>query len=250
MQVSGVHLRSDVLRRSTILVISIVMLLWPAFTSAQETERVHEEIEVVNVEVPLRVFFKKKPVKGLQKSDFTLFIDGKEREINGFYEVRKKIENAPTKGEPRLYVLIFNVLTHVEELEKGLDTLFGKIIRPGDRVMVLTNTMYLKDKALADPADYLEKLKKILHMEWLKMKQTISILEYNLRYLASSFKMSIKNLESGQRGGMGDPERQELIITRFLDDYHRYLDEFKATYFNPQQDQYLKIADYLKSQKV
>ena len=219
----------------------------------QETGRIREEIEVVNIEVPVRVYAKKKPVKGLQKSDFKLFVDKKEYAINGFYEVRKKIDTPEGQREPRLYVLIFNVLSEADEMGKGLDTLFGNVIQPGDRVMTLTNNMYLKDKVIADPKDYLEKLKKILHMEWLKMKQALSSLEYNLRYLASSFKMSMKTPEqrTGGRGiAFNDPERQELIVTRFIEDYRGYLDDFKQTYFNPGQEQYLKIADYLKSQKI
>lgn len=245
------------MKKTIIVTITIVMLQWFVTVGAQEaeqdTERIREEIEVVNIEVPVRVYSKKKPVKGLQKSDFKLFVNKKKQAINGFYEVRKKIETPEGKREPRLYVLIFNVLSHAGELGEGLDTLFGTVIQPGDRVMALTNNMYLKDKVIADPKDYRDKLEQILHMEWLKMKQALSSLEYNLRYLASSFKMSMKTPEQ-RVGGRGivfsDPERQELIVTRFIEDYLGHLEDFKQKYFNPGQEQYLKIADYLKSQKI
>ena len=214
-----------------------------ALGQEQETERIREEIEVVNVEVPVRVYYKGNPVKDLEKKDFSLIIDKKEREINGFYEVRKMIKTSPAQTGPRFFVLMFNVITYDEELPKGLDTLFGKVIRTGDRLMVLTNNMFLKDKIVGEPKEELEKLKKVLHIESLKMKQALTSLEYNLRYLASSFKLecSPRNLP---------PERMESFVNRFVEDYRGYLDEFKQKFLNPNQEQYLKIADYLRGQKV
>lgn len=208
----------------------------------QETERFREEIVVVNVEVPVRVYYKGKPVKGLEKKDFSLVIDKKERGINGFYEVRKTIKPSPAQTEPRLFLLMFNVISYDEELLKGLDILLGKVIRPGDRLMVLTNGMFLKDKMVSDPKEELEKLKKVLHIESLKMKQALNSLENNLRYLASSFKLqcSPQNLP---------PARMETFVNRFVEDYRGYLDEFKQKFFNPNQEQYLKVADYLRDQK-
>ncbi len=178
----------------------------------QETERIREEIEVVNVEVPVRVYYKKKPVKDLEKKDFTFIIDKKEREINGFYEVRKVIKTSPSQTTPRLFILMFNVVSYDEYLQKGVETLFGKVIRPGDRLMVLTNNMFLKDKMVGDPKEELEKLKKVLHIESLKMKQALASFEYNLRYLASSFKLQCN---SYQREG----ERLALIVDRFVEEY-------------------------------
>ncbi len=227
--------------------IIIVLVQWVVPGGAQETEReterIREEIEVVNVEVPVRVFYKKKPVKGLKKKDFKLFIDKEEREINGFYEVRKKIDTPPARRKPRLYVLMFNVMTYTDEVAKGLEKLFGKVIRPRDRIMVLTNTMFLKDKVVADPKADLEKLKKILRLESKKVEKTINTLEYNLRYMASSFKMDYRT------PGLA-PDRLTLIVQRFIDDYGTLLEEFKQAFFNPRHDQYLMVADYLKSQKV
>jgi hypothetical protein len=209
----------------------------------QETERIHEEIEVVNVEVPVRVYYKGKPVKGLEKKDFSLVIDKKEREINGFYEVRKIIKSSPAQTEPRLFVLVFNIINDDDELQKGLDSLFGKVIRTGDRLMVLTNSLFLKDKMVGDPKEELEKLRKVLHVESLKMKQSLTSLEYNLRYLASSFKLEC--LTSRR-----EPMQMEFVIKRFVEDYRGYLEEFKDKFFNPNQNLYLKITDYLREQKL
>jgi len=43
-----------------------------------------EEIDVVNVEVPVRVFLDGLPLADLQKDDFRLFEDNEPQAINGF----------------------------------------------------------------------------------------------------------------------------------------------------------------------
>jgi hypothetical protein len=42
---------------------------------SQEQEKIIEEVEVVNIEVPVRVFSKGAPVGGLKKSDFKLLVN-------------------------------------------------------------------------------------------------------------------------------------------------------------------------------
>ncbi len=182
--------------------------VWP-----QEPERIREEVEVINVEVPVRVYYKKKPVKGLKKEDFKLLIDGKEREIHGFYQVRKQIKTSSTApGSPRLFVLIFNVSSDNPELVNGLHDLFENVIRPGDRLIVLTNNIYLKEKTVEDPQKEMEKLKKIVTMETLKMKQVLVSLESNLRYMASSFKTA-----TNQEGARVERDI-EGAISRFIEE--------------------------------
>ncbi len=76
--------------------IVVLIAVFSFFTRAkgQEHEKIVEEVEVVNVEVPVRVFSKGKPVAGLEKNDFKLLVNGKEQPINAFFEVRKKIKPA------------------------------------------------------------------------------------------------------------------------------------------------------------
>ena len=55
----------------------------------QEHKKIVEKVVVENIEIPVRVFQGKQPVGGLKKEDFQLFLNGKRKEINGLYEVRK-----------------------------------------------------------------------------------------------------------------------------------------------------------------
>jgi hypothetical protein len=208
----------------------------------QEHERIREEVEVVNIEVPVRVFYKKKPVKGLKKKDFKLFLDGKEWEINGFYEVRKKLKRESTGQAPRLFVLVFNVSSPVgSDLERAMQVFFTQVIRPKDRLMVLTNNIFLNDHPVEDPGQEMKKLKKILDIESKRIQFKLLSLETSLRYIASNLKFEIK--DSGRR----DPGNS---IRRFIDDYQNYFNEFKDVFFNPPEAQYLKVAEYLQGQQM
>jgi hypothetical protein len=209
---------------------------------SQEHKRIREEVEVVNIEVPVRVFYKKKPVKGLKKNDFQLFLDGEEWQINGFYEVRKKLKRQSPGEAPRLFVLVFNVSSPVgSDLERAMQVFFTQVIRPEDRLMVLTNNIFLKDHPVEDTGQELKKLKKILDIESKNIQFKLMSLETSLRYIASNLKFELQN--SGRR----DPGSS---IRRFIDDYQNYFNEFKDVFFNPPEAQYLKVAEYLQDQQM
>jgi hypothetical protein len=223
--------------------LALIILCFTAL--GQEPERIREEVEVINVEVPVRVYYKKKPIKGLKKEDFKLFIGGKEREIHGFYQVQKQIKtSSTTTGSPRLFVLVFNVSSDNPQLLNGLHDLFENVIRPGDRLIVLTNNIYIKEKTVADPQRELEKLKKIVKVETLKMKQVLISLESNMRYMASSF-----GTATSQEGTRVERDI-EGPIARFIDDYRNYFNEFKQRFFNPNAALYLEVAQFLKRCKI
>ncbi len=74
-----------------LLFLFVYTFLLTGFTQEKD---MREDIVVLNVEVPVRVMYKGKLVDNLKKSDFRLFENGKEQEINGFYLVRKKNEKS------------------------------------------------------------------------------------------------------------------------------------------------------------
>ena len=73
-------------------VASFGLIFFALFTGVVSGEKqIREDLVVINIEVPVRVVRDGKTVGDLKKSDFRLFEDGKEIQINGFTEVRKKI---------------------------------------------------------------------------------------------------------------------------------------------------------------
>lgn len=224
------------------IVVLIAVLSFFTWAKGQEHEKIVEEVEVVNVEVPVRVFSKGKPVAGLEKKDFKLLVNGKEQPINAFFEVRKKIKPTETHGgqtadlPPRLFVLIFNVSDYDAYLQKNIDYFFNKVIHPNDRLMVISNNFFINDQVIMDMKKQEKRVKQILELEAKRIRLEI----FNL-------KNKLKSLLEDKDGRTGD---EALNARIFVQDYLHYLKQFKQIYFNPGSDRYIKIAKYLKNQPV
>jgi hypothetical protein len=202
-------------------------------------QKIVEEVEVVNVEVPVRVFYEGKPVTGLKKSDFQLFIDGKKTGIHGFYESRKKIDPAAS-SEPRLFVLMFNVCDYHLEMERVLDRFFHLILRPRDRLIVVTNHFFIDDTVILDPGEEKEKLKKILQLEKARAELELKKVETELKSLIRSYKYRTERHDGFKKINARD----------FINTYLQMVREFKHIYLNLATDKYIRLAQYLGAQKV
>ena len=120
--------RSRIIDTITILTI---LLVTSAFLFCQEEESIKEKVDVVNVEIPVRVFYKDEPVGDLTKDDFRVYEGKKLQTINGFFVKRKKIAQVIPQSDQekpgRYFVLIFQITNFNDEFKKGLDYLFNQI---------------------------------------------------------------------------------------------------------------------------
>jgi len=107
-----------------------------------QQERQKEYVQVVNVELILRVMKDGASVGGLKKSDFSLYENGEKIDINGFFEVHRRMAAAADRREQprqgRLYLLFFWVDNPAADVEGVLDRFFSGIYREGDRVILCT----------------------------------------------------------------------------------------------------------------
>ena len=95
----------------------------------QEQERIVERITVTNVEVPVRVLYKGKPVTDLTKEDFEIYENKKKMKIHGFFIKRKKIDAAESIGNKELgkeipsrtFVLVFSITDFNDNVRKAID---------------------------------------------------------------------------------------------------------------------------------
>ena len=111
---------------------------------AQE-ETIKEEVLVVNVEVPVRVFFKGKAVEHLTRDDFLVYEGKKLQKINGFFIKKRKISGQhalpKTETDPesylpsRYFVLNFSISDYNKELQEGLGYFFDNILRDDDQLV-------------------------------------------------------------------------------------------------------------------
>lgn len=126
--------------KNLVLLQLLVISLPPPVFSRQDLQK--EYVQVVNVELILRVLKDGLPVAGLKKSDFSLTEDGEKSEINGFFEIHRRIAHAGEEKKqpqpPRLYLLFFWVDNPAADVEGVLARFFSSVYREGDRVLLST----------------------------------------------------------------------------------------------------------------
>jgi hypothetical protein len=228
-----------------ILISCFLCLCFVIFGNARVQERLIEKVEVTNVEVPVRVFFKGKAVSGLKKSGFTLLVNGKKRDIHGFYEFKKKIA-APEipslqkkDAHSRLFLLIFNICHYNPDAVRILDIFFDKIFRKNDRLMVITNRFFFDDRVVSKPLKEREKIKKVLLSEMENVREKSNYFKRRMESMLRSFKARLKHARL-----------RNLTSNEFVRNYCQLVWEFKNLYLTMKDTRYLQLARYLKAQKA
>ncbi|MGD2085807.1 MAG: hypothetical protein PVH61_06445 [Candidatus Aminicenantes bacterium] len=236
------------------LVFILTMLFAISLLQGQAHKKIVEKVVVENIEIPVRVFQGTQPVGGLKKEDFRLYVNGKPREINGFYQLRKKLADDSSRdagsflgnqpsAPPRLFVLIYNLSAYTQDLTSQLNTLFERIIRPKDRIMVITNNFFITEWEVINEEKAKEKILNVLDKEIRKLKQELIVFENELRSIAAVLKSRLQDSE-GIVAQTPTP-----ILYDFFINYQFILEDIKEKYLSIPLDQYIKISEYLKSQE-
>ncbi len=251
------------MRPIKIITIIVIIAFWQASGSAAgpgDTEPIIEKVTVVNTRFPVRVFLGKKPVSGLEKKDFKLYVDGKETPINGFFEVRKKLNSPPPtptaprrrgpvgrarddRSSSRLFVLIFNVSDYDLDLEKDTDIIFEKILRPEDRFIVISNNYFLPETTVNDAEIQKNIVMQTLKREAQRLKLNTVHIELHLKTLGNNFLLDLTNTIA-----LEPDEFPYDVFRNFFRDYILTFEEFKQGYFGMAKEQYIKMAEYLRTQ--
>ena len=167
----------------------LVIFVWLTyfFFGQQEIER--EYVQVLNIEMLVRVIKDSRPLAGLQKGDFSLFENGQKQEINGFLEVHRRItpgetgEKAKAEKEVRpgrLFLLFFWINDPAVKVDEVLDYFFNSIYREGDRIILADQRHSLEINNTA------EKDAKVM-----EFKAGLSVLSRDLRFVKERFKLDI-----------------------------------------------------------
>ena len=254
----------------------VVLLCFPLSTPAQtgqtpqekEHKPIVEEVTVTNVEVPVRVLFKGKPVEDLTKEDFTLFENNKQMEINGFFVKRKKIkitqppgtvqdavvEISPPAPPPRTFVMAFNITSYNRYFEAAMDHMFDKIFRPTDHVIVFANDTTREYRDLENMSQIKEQIIKDLKKESIKSKtrllQYINLMETYLK--ASELKKIIRTMTSANSGGSTQNPyfAAARALVSLLQKYVRTWNQYKKQYLVPRVEQFYYFARYMEKLKT
>lgn len=239
------------LKMSIMILILVLMVGFPFHSSAQEDEvTTTESVQVVNVEVPVRVFHKGSAVDGLTRENFQVFEDGKPQEINGFYIRRKKLATSGTPAgateqkinmRSRYFVLVFKIIDYNEPLRKGLKYLFENVFRESDQCLVFINDKSIFFKNLDQMDQVQVVMHRILREESQKARQRmqkyLTKVEDEVKLLRFRFEIVPMTSE------------YTLEVWRFL---HRYLEiwnDYNKIYLKPDLDNYFYFSRHLEKIK-
>ena len=230
----------------------VIVLLFSPLISGQEKD-IREDMVVINVEIPVRVMFKGKPVDNLKKSDFKLFENGKKLPINGFNIVRKKISSQSIEldserkqfYEPRLFVLAFSVTNFNDFYEKGVRYFFESVLRKEDKLLVFVNNTTLtfndlkeKDKTLSSIIDALYEEGRRARVN---MRAVMMTVEGGITVLLSQ----LADEEGRSVGRIGNSQAQRDVLTFFVR-YQNAWENYKRSFLQLNIYTLYNFAAFLK----
>lgn len=226
----------------------IALLLGASLAAGgQDPPPLREKVDVVNVEVPVRVFKDGLPVGGLKKSDFRIFEDDAPQAINGFHERRKRmgiqrITLAAEPGEPetpRYFVLCFRISDYNDALRGGVDRFFSAILREQDRLLAFVNERTLLLEPGVGQSRRREILERALREEAARARQGMDAFFQRIR----------ADVDMGRLRTMIEGDMRSFTVPQvigFLQAYLNAWQEFKAEYLAPDVDTFYNFARHLR----
>ncbi len=245
------------MNKKIIFILIMLLGVYPLLICQQEEEPIKEKVEVVNVEVPVRVHYKGRPVDNLSKDDFKVFEGKKLQTINGFFIKKKKIGTLTTRPESgqdqtlagRYFVLIFQTTDYNDDFKKGLDYLFNEIISESDQLLVIVNKKTqafhnLEEKNLVRE-DIERMIKNESHYDRLLMFQYIKQIEQELNM--AKFETELRrSTRSDSSSRVVRTAQSHYIVKEFLTKYLIIWNDYKTKYLIPDIEQYHKFSRLLE----
>ncbi len=231
--------------KKIIFLVPVFFLLGNLPLASEPRDELKEKVEVVNIEVPVRVFRDGIPVSGLGKDDFRLS-EGKEPQtINGFYVRKKKmnvrhiqLQAGSTAPPSRYFVLVFRIFDYNEQMEKGVRYIFDQLLGEDDKLLVLVNDRTLLLNQDIWQVKRREILGQLLKEEALKARQKLEQFFFTVQKDLDQTKLRML-LER-------DSSFYAPRIIDFLERYLRTWDEFKTKYLIPDLDKFYNFARHLE----
>lgn len=195
-----------------------------------EPQKVREFVQVVNVEVPVRVFADGKPVDNLVKEDFILLEDKVPQDITAFYILKKKIETQGSVLAPRYFVFAFDIIDYTKDLKEAVHDVLYKIVRKQDQLLIFINNKTLFINNISDKEKALTVIERVL--KEMTFEEKNKLLAY-IRYFDNLIK-TIVDITSWE------------AVTGFLEKYLVVWKEYKQRYLVPDIDAYYNFSRHLE----
>lgn len=237
------------------------ILAQPGQTAQEkEHEPIVEEVTVTNVEVPVRVMYKGKPVDNLTKEDFIIYENRKKMEINGFFVKRKKISTSPGKTKPfgqevslpslpRMFVLAFNVTQYNKYFQEAVDHLFDNLLKPTDHVIVFANSISRQYPRLENMSRVKQEIIRDLKEASKKARQRLVSFTNRIETALKSPNPKEDIRLFLEPGGNFDLPQMAQFAIRFLRRHQEAWNEYKKRYLSPRVEHFYYFARYLEKVK-
>jgi hypothetical protein len=215
-----------------------------------EYKPIIEKVTVTNIEVPVRVLYKKKPVTNLSKDDFMVYENNKRMEINGFFLKRKKIKSTVSSEVtlkeasplPRTFVLVFSITDFNQHIKRAVEHLFENIFRPNDRLLIFANDKTIRYANLKNKDEIKRQLLTDLKEESYKVRRRL------ISYI-NKVETYLNMHDFRRRFHIRRDLRPERLIS-FLKKYLLTWNDYKKKYLTPPVDRFYYFSRYLEEVKT
>ncbi|MCK5220352.1 MAG: hypothetical protein KAR14_02125, partial [Candidatus Aminicenantes bacterium] len=235
----------------------MIVLLFFSISMFNQDKEIKEGVIVTNIEIPVRVFLKGEVVDNMKKSDFTLFINGKKRDIAGFTTTRKRLEEQEFELEekmdeypPRYFIIAMSITNYSPEIRKGVDYILDKVLRDNDILLVFINNTSRFFKNVKDRESIRSEVSKYIEKESIKAHGNMVLYFKKIEresYFAK-FKLTLRVGRVTGPGGGG--EKIIRFINDFMKNYIIIWKDYKRRYLMPDVESYYKFSEHLKDIKV
>ncbi len=240
--------------RIKIVTLLIFLLIFLGFLQFQMGKSdVKETISVLNIEVPVRVFYKGETVDNLTKNDFSLIVNGKERNIIGFNIIKKQLQvrESEFSGEekkfpPRYFVFAVNITNFSPEIKDGVNEIVDKIMRDNDTMLVFINNKSILIKNFIDKTAEKNKIIDLIESESVlaRKRMLLYFKQIESEINMTKFRLTLKQT-AGSRGAV-DLKEETRYISDFLRKYIIIWKDYKNKYLVPDVKTYLLFAKHLQ----
>ena len=262
--------------KTSTLILSLVIFVLFVLTGGipldtqEQTEPEEVFVEVTNIEVIVRALKKGEPVGGLKQSDFTLYENGKKREITSFMEIRRKIGTVqPEKQEEdlltgqgekpaekkRFFLFYFWAFEPGPNYGETLKFFFDNVFREGDTVLMVFGNQVFKVLRKSQYPQTIEKLQAALEQAAVRSKMEHEAMVRRVERLYKDTEREFDQLVVSPNAPRTtspteDPGKRRRTLEGFIANYKELWNEFRFKRINMNVDKLKGIAASLKKVEI
>jgi len=240
--------------KKTFYFIIIFVLLFTCSLLVYSQKSDNSGSEVINIEVPVRVFNNGKFVNKLSLDDFIVMENGVKQKLEAVYLIKdKSIEKSEEKKRfiPELsktYYLFFEIVEYTPRLGDSISYFINNVIHPDDTLIIVTPLktykIQIKNFSVESRNHMINKIKKVLRKDaWIGSSQYRNALD--------DLSKTAQLLSSEIRGEQNQTQNTQHEQTSMDEKLNRYLQQFRIlnNLRKIDQSKILGFADYLKNKE-